>query len=60
MYHYGCYPYQIPVVVWNPFYVSPQQTLQFEGEETLIYGSSNSITPIGSEGPSKNHRMSNE
>jgi hypothetical protein len=48
------------MVVWNPFYVNPQQTLHFEGEETLISGSSNSITPIGSEGPSKNHKMSNE
>ena len=60
MYHLNCYPYQIPVFVWNPFFVSQQQFIQSEGEETLVCGSGNSITPTVSEEFLKNHKLTHE
>jgi hypothetical protein len=45
MYHYS-YSYPISLLYWNPFVIEAQTNFLPERGETIVYGSTNSITPI--------------
>lgn len=49
MYHLSCYPYQVPVLIWNPYFFDAQQNIPSEAIETIIHGPIHSMSPNVSE-----------